>query len=436
MDDYEYGVFMSTFSVLAAGLVLLRLRRKRQARRIRMLQQRNRRLVALLTAARNKASSPEPRSPGAIGASSGSGGRVFRRRRVWSRVRSDNFWQHVMSAEFGDQDWLHNFHVSRESFEHLCETLREHIQTQDTAWRPATPVEKKVAVFLWRLANNCHYKVLSQLFGVGRSSACLVLKESVQAMLLHVAPKVIHPAEDSASFFEEVYGLPGCVGVICSTYVAVSPPLYVKAEYAVPGEDESGLHACLLQAVVGRDGQICAVRAGQTPSRPGRLEDWAFWGDLLAAESPSLGMPAVAQEPASSSGALTYLIADDSFQLRPEVLVPYQQPAAKAQRTFNSAVTGALGYAEQTMIKLKSRWKCLAAKYEGDLSSVGDLVLTCCVLHNLCETRGDRFDPRWAEGITGVHQASRDIPRVSEEQVQRGRVKRDAVALKLTTQGD
>ncbi|CAN8005038.1 unnamed protein product [Ixodes pacificus] len=424
MDSYEHGVYMTTFSVIAAGIMLLRLRRKRHERRIRMLQQRNRRLVALLASATARRSpSPEPRP-----ARTAAGGtdRVGRRRRVWARVRSDNFWQHIISPDFSAQDWLHNFHASQETFQHLCEALREHIQTQDTAWRPATPVEKKVAVFLWRLANNCHYKVLSQLFGIGRSSACLVLKEAVQALLLHVAPRIVRPAENTMAFFEEVYGLPGCLGVLCSTYVAVNPPLYVKAEYAVPGEEQSGLHACLLQVVIGRDGQISAVRAGQTPSRPGRLEDWAFPNELLGG-TQQMG------ESGASESSLFYLIGDSSFPLRPEVLTPYQQTATKVQRTFNSAVSGALGYAEQTVLKLKGRWKCLAQKYEGDLSNAGDLVVACCVLHNICEARGDRFDPRWSEGVTAVHPASRNIQGVSGELVDQARMKRDVVAIKLTT---
>lgn len=410
MDAHERSLYMTTFGVVAAGLMLLRLRRKRQERRMRALQQRNRRLLALLAARRSP--SPQPKLPRRVGAGRGAPG-VGRRRRIWARVRSDNFWHHVMSAEFNAQDWLHNFHLSRATFEHACELLRDHIATHDTAWRPATPVEKKVAVFLWRLANNCHYKVLSQLFGVGRSSACLVIKEAIQALVLHLAPRLIRPCDNTPAFFAEVYGLPGCHGVVCSTYIPVSPPLYVKAEYAVPGHED--LHACLLQVVVGRDGQITAARAGQTPGRPGRLEDWAL-------------PPEVARQQDDA-----YLVADASFPLRPEVLTPYDFAATKPQRTYNSALNGAIGYAAQTVLKLKARWKCLAAKYEGDLSSVGDLVVACCVLHNVCEAQCDRFEPRWTEGLTATHPASRDMPRASDEQLAQARVRRDSLAIKLAT---
>ncbi|KAH6922929.1 hypothetical protein HPB50_020268 [Hyalomma asiaticum] len=429
MDPQERTLYMATFGVVAAGLMLLRLRRKRQERRMRALQQRNRRLVALLAA--RKSPSPEPKSPRRTGPGLGGRGGIAgvggRRRRVWTRVRSDNFWLHVISPDFSAQDWLHNFHLSRATFEHACELLRDHIATHDTAWRPATPVEKKVAVFLWRLSNNCHYKVLSQLFGVGRSSACLILKEAIQAVILHIMPRVIKPCENTTSFFEEVYGLPGCHGVLCSTYIPVSPPNYVKAEYAVPGQAD--VYACLLQVVVGRDGQITAARAGQTPSRPGRLEDWAFVPELTAPEQDAPSSSADSRTP----GSFAYLVADSSFPLRPEVLKPYDFAATKPQRTYNSALNGAIGYATQTVLKLKARWKCLVAKYEGDLSSVGDLVLACCVLHNICEAKGDRFDPRWAENLTATHPASCQLAMVSDELLNKARIKRDALAIKLAT---
>ncbi|XP_064486908.1 putative nuclease HARBI1 [Ornithodoros turicata] len=407
MDNHERCLYLSTFGAIAAGLLLMRIRRRRQERRIRILQQRNRRLMAMLAAVRSP--SPEPRPAGA----NHQGAR--RPRRVWTRIRSENFWNHVMSPEFTAQDWLHNFHVSRETFTDLCEQLRDYIQTQDTAWRLATPVEKKVAVFLWRLATNCHYKVLSQLFGVGRSSACIILKESTQAIVQHLLPQYLNPKDDSTQtshFFEEVYGLPvGCCGVLGAMYITVSPPSYVKAEYGVTQEGGATHYVCLLQVVVGKDGKIVAARAGQTPSRPGRLEDWAY-SNIIKDET-------------------SYLAAGPPFELRPEVMVQFVDPSTKAQRTFNSAIAGVLGYLSQTLSRLRGRFKCVAAKYEGDLSSIGDLATACCVMHNICEGRSDRFDPNWAEGPPTVVPTTHPIPGPEEEARERAKEKRSALAESL-----
>ena len=34
-------------------------------------------------------------------------------------------------------------------------------------------------------------------------------------------------------------------------------------------------------------------------------------------------------------------------------------------------------------------------RYDGDIKSVPTIVTACCVLHNLCEMRGDAFEEAW-----------------------------------------
>ena len=34
------------------------------------------------------------------------------------------------------------------------------------------------------------------------------------------------------------------------------------------------------------------------------------------------------------------------------------------------------------------------------------LVAACCVLHNICETRGDSFNEEWMQDVTDHHSAS------------------------------
>ena len=43
--------------------------------------------------------------------------------------------------------------------------------------RECIPVEKRVALTLWRLATNADYRSVAQLFGLGRSTVCEVFHE-------------------------------------------------------------------------------------------------------------------------------------------------------------------------------------------------------------------------------------------------------------------
>jgi hypothetical protein len=78
---------------------------------------------------------------------------VGMRTRPWTTMRSTDWWERVMTQnEFQPSDWLDKFRMSRETFFHLCDELRPRLTRQDTSLRRALPVEKRVALALWRLA--------------------------------------------------------------------------------------------------------------------------------------------------------------------------------------------------------------------------------------------------------------------------------------------
>ena len=55
--------------------------------------------------------------------------------------------------------------------------MRPMLCKQDTNCRPAIPVEKKLAIALWRLSTNCEYRTVGHLFGIGKSTAHKVTRE-------------------------------------------------------------------------------------------------------------------------------------------------------------------------------------------------------------------------------------------------------------------
>ena len=38
---------------------------------------------------------------------------------------------------------------------------------------------------------------------------------------------------------------------------------------------------------------------------------------------------------------------------------------------------------------LKGRWRCLLKRLDNDLESVSSIIITCCVLHNICQQNHD-----------------------------------------------
>ena len=92
-------------------------------------------------------------------------------RRIWSKEKSTDWWNRTV-VEFNDEEWRENFRMSRTLFNYLCSELREQIERQDTRLRCAIPVDRRVAITLWRLATNADYRSTGHIFGVAKGT-CL-----------------------------------------------------------------------------------------------------------------------------------------------------------------------------------------------------------------------------------------------------------------------
>ena len=40
---------------------------------------------------------------------------------------------------------------------------------------------------------------------------------------------------------------------------------------------------------------------------------------------------------------------------------------------------------------LKGRWRCLLKRLDNDLESLSSIIITCCVLHNICQQYHDNY---------------------------------------------
>ena len=97
-------------------------------------------------------------------------------RRVWSKSRSQSFWEETCQG-WSDNDWVENFRMSKDSFEYLCAELSPHIMKRKTSFRKAIAVCHRVAITLYWLADSARYRTIANLFGVGKSTVCTIVKQ-------------------------------------------------------------------------------------------------------------------------------------------------------------------------------------------------------------------------------------------------------------------
>ena len=129
---------------------------------------------------------------------------------------------------------MENFRVSKQTFLYLCNELRSLIHRQDTRMRKAIKVEKHVAITLWCLATCTEYRTIGHLFGVSRSTVCLIVHDTRCAIVTVMQKKYINfPAHDErcaeiARGFQSRWGMLQCIGSIdrCHTSYAPCPKPY------------------------------------------------------------------------------------------------------------------------------------------------------------------------------------------------------------------
>lgn len=92
-----------------------------------------------------------------------------------------------------------------------------------------------------------------------------------------------------------------------------------------------------------------------------------------------------------------HLIGDASFPLKPWLMKGYSQEhqLSPEQRRFTYTLSSARAVVDVAFTRLKGRWRCLLKKSDIDVSMMPRVVAACCVLHNICENRGDSFLPEW-----------------------------------------
>ena len=111
-------------------------------------------------------------------------------RSVWVKPRSNIWWEEVVKSTFTSRDWLENFRMSNATFLYVCNEIRSSVERSDTTMRRAISVEQRVALTLWYLSTGSDFRTIGHLFGVSKSTVCIVTKQVCRAFGEDHAAKV------------------------------------------------------------------------------------------------------------------------------------------------------------------------------------------------------------------------------------------------------
>ncbi|KAL4634775.1 putative nuclease HARBI1 [Arapaima gigas] len=311
-----------------------------------------------------------------------------------------DWWEEVVLKKFQPKDWLEKFRMSRDTFFSLCGKLEPRLARTNMSVLQGLPLEKRVAVALWRLGTNVEYRTVGMLFGLGYSGVCQCVRDVCHAIVLLLKPLYLQlPGERemdaSAMVFNANWGFPHCVGAVDCLHVPIVAPPDRGADWW----NRSGWQSVVMQGVVNAQGMfwdVCAGFSGSTEDVTILLNSSLWSTATEGGLSP--------QPPRNFMGRpLKYvLLGDAAYPLQSWLLKCYPESPllASCHRAFNYHLSRARSVIHDTFQHLKARWQCLHRGSDCPMDLLPTMILACCVLHNACETHEDVFLHEWLEEVS------------------------------------
>ncbi|XP_031557719.1 protein ANTAGONIST OF LIKE HETEROCHROMATIN PROTEIN 1-like [Actinia tenebrosa] len=176
--------------------------------------------------------------------------RPRRRKLAWVYPRPQFWFEELLNNRNLDHLWREHFRVNRNTFDFICGIVGPYMSKQDTILRQAIPVEKRVAIALWRLATGNSYRTVALSFGIGRCTAMNIKDEFCSALMRRVNefikfPKTEDETRRCIQGFQNISTFPQVVGALDGSHIPITAPTENPNEY----RNRKNFHSIVLQGV-------------------------------------------------------------------------------------------------------------------------------------------------------------------------------------------
>uniref|UniRef100_A0A8C4VL95 DDE Tnp4 domain-containing protein n=1 Tax=Gopherus evgoodei TaxID=1825980 RepID=A0A8C4VL95_9SAUR len=291
-------------------------------------------------------------------------------RRFWARETSTDWWDRIVLQVWDDSQWLRNFRMRKGTFMELCDLLSLALKCHNTKMRAALTVEKQVEIALWKLATPDSYRSVGNQSGVGKSSVGAAVMQEAKAIIKLLLRKVVTlgNVQVIVDGFAAM-GFPNCGGAIDGTHIPILAPEHQGTQYI----NCKGYFSMVLQALVDHKGCFTNIHVGW----PGRVHDARVFRNQKITVG-DVEMPIV-------------ILGDPAYLLMPWLMKPYTGSLDSGQELFNYRLSKCRMVVECAFGHLKARWRTLLTHSDLSQTNVPFVIAVCCVIHSLCERKGETF---------------------------------------------
>jgi hypothetical protein len=273
-----------------------------------------------------------------------------------------------------------NFRMTKRAVFTLAEILKPHVQKHDTRYRLAIPVIIRVACTLFKLAQGASLLICLEMFVVGTNTVSKMLRETVHAINDVLRHEIVWPTGvkflETQNAFKDLCGLPGVVGAIDGTHIAIRKPRHGPADYYY---FKSGGYSLNCQAVVDSEKRFLDLFVGM----PGSTNDCRVLrrSSLYhrAQQNVLFDVGHVME------GFSPYLLGDSAYPVLPWLMTPHKnvRNLTVTETLFNQRLRRGRCVVENAFGILKQTFRELLVKSELTVTFLPDVIVCCAILHNL-----------------------------------------------------
>ena len=271
--------------------------------------------------------------------------------------------------------------MTKMAFDQVLNIVENYVDQTETS----VPYGPKYAVHaaLHYLANSCAYRVTAETLGIPKSSAFEMTSVVIDSLVSAASEWIKWPTEDEqweiSSNFEARTGFPGIIGAVDGCHIGIVPPSEVQSDYI----NRKMQHSVNLMAVSLPNLTFTFVSAGECGRHHDSfvLKNSELW-PFIESDDGNDYFP----------NSEVHLIGDSAFELQKHLLVPYSQPRNRelnqVEKNFNRCLSSGRACIENSFGFLKGRFRVLKYQIDADLDKISDIILACCVLHNISMDNG------------------------------------------------
>lgn len=233
------------------------------------------------------------------------------------------------------------------------------------------------------------------------------------------APRFIYwPREEvvnqTIEEFSKIRGFPNVIGALDGSYIKIRAPQVDPVSYICRKQ----YHAIHLLAVCNAKCLFTYCHAGDVGSVH----------DSRVLKNCSLGRHIVDNEYFPNN---SHIIADAAYTIHPHIMVPFRDNGhlTARQQNFNFCLSSTRMAIERAFGLLKVRFRilldCLPLT---DMKKIPQVIIACCVLHNICMLQNDHFP------ILVCHNEGNEWPNEIERAIALGNCKRNMITQQLRMQ--